>query len=242
MKLKSLALAAMVALGSYSVAAQAAETPAGPHISTSGSAVIQAEPDMATLSINVTVKENEAAAAKAQADKRVAQYFDFLKAQGIEKKDINAANINTSPDYAYDKEKEESVIRGYNASRSVTVKVYDLNKLNTLLDGALKSGLNDISSVEFGVNNPEKYRADVRQKAIDDAVSQAKAVAKGFGSELGAVYSIGYNAPQPVPVMARGKMMMNMAAAPAGATADETYEQQTVDFRDQVDVVFELKR
>lgn len=57
MKLKSLALAAMVALGGYAAAAQAAETPAGPHISTSGSAVIQAEPDMATLSINVTVKE-----------------------------------------------------------------------------------------------------------------------------------------------------------------------------------------
>lgn len=241
MKLKSLALAAMVALGGYTAAAQAAETPAGPHISTSGSAVIQAEPDMATLSINVTVKEKDATAAKAQADKRVAQYFDFLKAQGIEKKDINAANISTSPDYVYDKEKEESVIRGYNASRSVTVKVYDLNKLNTLLDGALKSGLNDISAVEFGVNNPEKFRAEVRQKAIDDAVSQAKAVAKGFGSELGAVYSIGYNAPQPVPVMARGKMML-AANAPAAVSADETYEQQTIDFRDQVDVVFELKR
>lgn len=241
MKLKSLALAAMVALGSYTAAAQAAETPAGPHISTSGSAVIQAEPDMATLTINVTVKEKEASAAKAQADKRVAQYFDFLKAQGIEKKDINAANISTSPDYVYDKEKEESVIRGYNASRSVTVKVHDLNKLNTLLDGALKSGLNDISAVEFGVNNPEKYREEVRQKAISDAISQAKSVAKGFGTELGAVYSIGYNAPQPVPVMARGKMML-AANAPAAVSADETYEQQTIDFRDQVDVVFELKR
>ena len=241
MKLKSLALAAMVALGSYTAAAQAAETPAGPHISTSGSAVIQAEPDMATLSINVTVKEKDASAAKAQADKRVAQYFDFLKAQGIEKKDINAANISTSPDYVYDKEKEESVIRGYNASRSVTVKVHDLNKLNTLLDGALKSGLNDISAVEFGVNNPEKYREEVRQKAISDAISQAKSVAKGFGTELGAVYSIGYNAPQPVPVMARNKMML-AAGAPAAVSADETYEQQTIDFRDQVDVVFELKR
>ncbi|EBQ6113541.1 oxidative stress defense protein [Salmonella enterica subsp. enterica serovar Enteritidis] len=241
MKLKSLALAAMVALSGYAAAAQAAETPAGPHISTSGSAVIQAEPDMATLSINVTVKEKDASAAKAQADKRVAQYFDFLKAQGIEKKDINAANISTSPDYVYDKEKEESVIRGYNASRSVTVKVHDLNKLNTLLDGALKSGLNDISAVEFGVNNPEKYREEVRQKAISDAISQAKSVAKGFGTELGAVYSIGYNAPQPVPVMARNKMML-AAGAPAAVSADETYEQQTIDFRDQVDVVFELKR
>lgn len=241
MKLKSLALAAMVALGGYAAVAQAAETPAGPHISTSGSAVIRAEPDMATLSINVTVKEKDASAAKAQADKRVAQYFDFLKAQGIEKKDINAANISTSPDYVYDKEKEESVIRGYNASRSVTVKVHDLNKLNTLLDGALKSGLNDISAVEFGVNNPEKYREEVRQKAISDAISQAKSVAKGFGTELGAVYSIGYNAPQPVPVMARNKMML-AAGAPAAVSADETYEQQTIDFRDQVDVVFELKR
>lgn len=41
--------------------------------------------------------------------------------------------------------------------------------------------------------------------------------------------------------MARNKMML-AAGAPAAVSADETYEQQTIDFRDQVDVVFELKR
>ncbi|EKT55899.1 oxidative stress defense protein [Providencia sneebia] len=244
MKLKSLVLAAMMAGIAVPAMAQANPLLEGPHITTSGNAVVKAVPDMATLNINVEVTEKDAAAAKAAVDKRVAEYFEFLNKNGIDKKDINAANVRTQPKYEYSKSAEKSSVTGYTAIRSVEVKVTNLDQLNTLLDGALTAGLNEINSVQFGVNNPQQYRNEAREKAIKDAIEQATALAKGFNVQLGPVYSINYRAPEavpyPAPVM-RFNAKVAMSAAPE-SDINETYGKQNIDFNDQVDVVFELKR
>lgn len=79
MKLKALAMAAMIGLGTLPLALQAAEVPEGPHVVTSGTSSVDATPDIATLAIEVSVSSKDAAQAKKQVDERVAQYFDFLQ-------------------------------------------------------------------------------------------------------------------------------------------------------------------
>ncbi|WP_058911060.1 oxidative stress defense protein [Entomohabitans teleogrylli] len=233
MKFKVLALAAMLGFGA--VSAQANELPNGPHVVTSGTASVDAVPDIATLAIEVNVSAKDAATAKKQADDRVAQYLTFLQGSGVDKKDINAANLRTQPEYDYLKD-GKTQLKGYRAVRSVEVTVRQLDKLNDLLDGALKAGLNEIRSVSLGVAQPETYKDKARQAAIDDAIHQAKMLADGFNSKLGAVYSIRYHVSnyQPAPMV----RMMKAAAAPV--SDQDTYEQQTIQFDDQVDVVFEL--
>ncbi|SFN91339.1 oxidative stress defense protein [Xenorhabdus japonica] len=244
MKRKSLVLATIMALGSLSyITASAADSLSVPHISTSGNAIVKAAPDMATLMIYVSETQKSAADAKKKVDARVAKYFDFLKSSGIEKKDIDAANLRTQPEYQYEQKTGKSSITGYKASRSVEVKVHKLDKLNALLDGALKAGLNEISSVQFSVDNPQRYRDEARQKAIQNAIQQATVLAKGFNGKLGPVYSINYRAPEAVPVpMSRLKYRTALLAAPASDSASETYEPQSIEFSDHVDAVFELQR
>lgn len=239
MKLKALAMAAMVGLGTLPMALQAAELPEGPHVVTSGTASVDATPDIATLAIEVSVSSKDAAQAKKQVDERVAQYFDFLQKNNIEKKDISAANLRTQPEYDYLKT-GESVLKGYRAVRQVQVTLRQLDKLNELLDGALKSGLNEIRAVELGVAKPDVYREQARQKAIENATQQAESLAKGFHAKLGPVYSIRYRVAnyQPMPVV----RMYKAAGAAAENDAAQTYEQQSIHFDDQVDVVFELQR
>lgn len=234
MKLKVLALAAT--LGLTTMAAQASELPDGPHIVTSGTASVAAVPDIATLAIEVNVSAKDAASAKKQADDRVAQYLSFLEKSGIAKKDINSANLRTQPDYDYQNGK--SILKGYRAVRTVEVTLRQLDKLNGLLDGALKAGLNEIRSVSLGVAQPDAYKDKARKAAIDDAVHQAQELAAGFHSKLGPVYSVRYHVSnyQPSPMV---RMMKAADAAPV--SAQETYEQATIQFDDQVDVVFELQ-
>jgi hypothetical protein len=238
-KLKALAMAAMVGLGTLPLALQAAEVPEGPHVVTSGTSSVDATPDIATLAIEVSVSSKDAAQAKKQVDERVAQYFDFLQKNNIEKKDISAANLRTQPEYDYLKT-GESVLKGYRAVRQVQVTLRQLDKLNELLDGALKSGLNEIRAVELGVAKPDVYREQARQKAIENATQQAASLAKGFNAKLGPVYSIRYHVAnyQPMPVA----RMYKSAGAAAESDAAQTYEQQSIHFDDQVDVVFELQR
>ena len=239
MKLKALAMAAMIGLGTLPLALQAAEVPEGPHVVTSGTSSVDATPDIATLAIEVSVSSKDAAQAKKQVDERVAQYFDFLQKNNIEKKDISAANLRTQPEYDYLKT-GESVLKGYRAVRQVQVTLRQLDKLNELLDGALKSGLNEIRAVELGVAKPDVYREQARQKAIENATQQAASLAKGFNAKLGPVYSIRYHVAnyQPMPVA----RMYKSAGAAAESDAAQTYEQQSIHFDDQVDVVFELQR
>lgn len=239
MKLTKLALAAMIGFGTVPALALADELPNGPHVVTSGQSSVDATPDIATLAIEVSISAKDAAAAKTQADSRVAQYFDFLQKNGIEKKDIDAANLRTQPEYDYTKE-GKSVLKGYRAVRQVQVTLRQLDKLNELLDGALKSGLNEIRSVELGVAHPDEYRNKARQAAIQDATQQAGELAKGFNTKLGPVYSIRYHVAnyQPMPVA----RMYKMADAAPMTSAAETYEKQSIHFDDQVDVVFELQR
>ncbi|VEI21062.1 26 kDa periplasmic immunogenic protein precursor [Serratia plymuthica] len=239
MKLKALAMAAMVGLGTLPLALQAAELPEGPHVVTSGTSSVDATPDIATLAIEVSVSSKDAGQAKKQVDERVAQYFDFLQKNNIEKKDISAANLRTQPEYDYLKT-GESVLKGYRAVRQVQVTLRQLDKLNELLDGALKSGLNEIRAVELGVAKPDVYREQARQKAIENATQQAASLAKGFNAKLGPVFSIRYHVAnyQPMPVA----RMYKSAGAAAETDAAQTYEQQSIHFDDQVDVVFELQR
>nr|WP_263302390.1 oxidative stress defense protein [Escherichia fergusonii] len=228
-----MALAALV--GFSGMSAQASELPEGPHVVTSGTASVDAVPDIATLSIEVNVAAKDAATAKKQADERVAQYLTFLELNQISKKDIRSANLRTEPDYDYQNGK--SILKGYRAVRTVEVTLRQLDKLNPLLDGALKAGLNEIRSVSLGVAQPDSYKDKVRQAAIKDAIHQAQELAEGFNSKLGPVYSVRYHVSnyQPSPMV----RMMKADAAPSNA--QETYEQATIQFDDQVDVVFQLE-
>lgn len=234
MKFKIMALAALVGFSALSV--QANELPNGPHIVTSGTASVDATPDIATLAIEVNVAAKDAASAKKQADERVAQYLSFLEQNQIAKKDISSANLRTQPDYDYQNGK--SVLKGYRAVRTVEVTLRQLDKLNALLDGALKAGLNEIRSVSLGVAQPDAYKDKARKAAIDDAIHQAEQLAAGFNTKLGPVYSVRYHVSnyQPSPVV----RMMKADAAPA-VSAEETYEQPVIQFDDQVDVVFQIE-
>lgn len=238
MKLFQLVIPAILAGSLTSLPALAGEVPDAPHISTSGHASVQAKPDMATLNIVVQLSAQQAAEAKKQVDDRVAKYFDFLHSQGIDNKDIDAANINTQPQYDYSKQGKPQ-LTGYQATRQVTVTVRKIDKLNDLLDGALRGGLNEIRSVTPGVADAARYQQQARQEAIKDAISQAQALAAGFHAELGPVWSIQYHAEnvRPQPVM----RMYALAKASADTTPQETYQQQSIDFDDTLNVVFELK-
>jgi chemotaxis protein histidine kinase CheA len=124
------------------------------------------------------------------------------------------------------------------AGQDVSPRPDCVDALRGLLDGALKAGLNEIRSVSLGVAQPDAYKDKARKAAIDDAVHQAQELAAGFHSKLGPVYSVRYHVSnyQPSPMV---RMMKAADAAPV--SAQETYEQATIQFDDQVDVVFELQ-
>lgn len=236
MRKQLIALALLAGMVGTTPAAMAAELPDGPHLSISGHAKIAATADMATLVIEVSHEDKQASVAKQLVDNTVAKYFDFLHQQGIDDTAIDAANITTQPQYDYSQQGNPKLL-GYQAQRHIVVKVAPLDKLNVLLDGALKSGLNEIRSVSFSVADPLHYQQQVRAAAINDAMSQAEQIAKGFGAKLGPVWSINYSNDNSTPSDSPPALKMRTLAA---SSTQQTYQPTTLYFTDQVDVVFDL--
>lgn len=236
MKLPTAILALSIGLALFTcIPVTADETPTSPYLSTVGTASIDATPDIATINIDVSYLAKDAVEAKRKVDNRVAHYFDFLRKQGIDPKDINAANLSTQPEYDYPHGSVE--LKGFRALRQIQVTLRQLGKLNEILDGALKLDLNEIRAIKLGVANPDNYHEQVRQKAIQNAWLLARSLANGFKVKLGPIYSIHYqadNESSPSPVMF-------LRAENAATSASQTYQQQTIPFKDQVAVVFELQ-
>lgn len=206
-----------------------------PQLETVGVSQLVVAADMAEINVEVTIKDKTAKGAKALSDKAVAKFIERLKAAGIDRVDIQSANLNLQPQYHYQKDKPAK-LTGYNASRQVTVKVNELSRLNNILDSALEEGINRVNNIALKSSKESEYIDKARQAAIVDAQNKAKSLAQGFGVKIDGVWNIRYFEQHPVqPVMLR------MNAVSSSVDAAETYQQGQVTFTDRIEVVFKLK-
>lgn len=204
-----------------------------PQIETTGVGEIIVAPDMAEFSVQVVKDYEYAQIAKKMVDKVAVDFLARLEKLGVKRTDIEAGNISLTPQYSYPKNSEPK-LEGYRAMRSFTVKVYELNKLNALLDGALGDGINQINNLSLKVRDEDKYQEKVRQVAIKDAQAKANSLARGFDQKIQGPWVIKYNSRSPMPIQYRS-MKMDDSAAVANS-----YQDSSITIRDSVNVIFKL--
>jgi len=189
---------------------------------------------MATLDFSISLLEKETLKARQAVDARVAAFVNALEAAGFKRQDLVAGNLQLSPEYVYtDNQKPKP--NGYRATREVSVRLYQLERVSQIIDVALKAGLESVQRIQYGVRDETRYLNQVRQQAIEDSKSKANELAKAYTMTLGKIYSIQYNTTTPQPPMVMGKMMM-AEAAPA-----DSYIADDIRFSDNVSVVFNLE-
>lgn len=226
----------LLLLGSLSWAqAQEMLAPASPHLITNGYAELKAEPDMATLSFGVNTLEKSGTKARQAADARVAAVVNELEKIGIKKQDVEAGNLMVLPHYQYPTGQKPKLI-GYRAHREVSVKLYQLERLSQVIDIALKSGLDTVNPIAYGVKDNARYLEQARQQAIEDSKRKATSLAKAYGAVLGKIHSIRYLSQNATP---EPLLKMRMAAPAAEGQAD-SYIPESVRFVDQIEVIYEL--
>lgn len=232
-------LKTLLAIGlllSLNLPAQELGVPAAPHVLTTGSAELSVPADMATLNFNIAVQDKETQVARQGVDARVASFVGALQGAGFKSQDLTAGNLTLFPEYLYSSGQPPKP-NGYKASRDVSVRLYQLDRLGQIIDIALKSGLTAVQSIQYGVKDQSELQNKVRQQAITDSQSKAAELAKAYGAKLGKVYSIQYQTQTPTPVLMRG-MMKSMAD---GAPTPAPYLAEDVHFSDNVTVVFSLE-
>lgn len=209
-------------------------------ISVSGEGKAAAAPDIAELSFGVTVQRQPTAkGAMDLLGQGMQSVVDAVKKAGVEEKDIRTEGLSLNP--AYDWNEGRQIMRGFDASQSLRVKVRNLESVSNVLAAATNAGANQVGGVNFIVDDPEKARATARQEAIEQAQGKAATLAAQLGMKLGKLknFSEGGGAVPPIfyarEAMAMDKGMGGGGVEPTPLPAGE--QEVTV----QVTLTYELR-
>ncbi len=185
-------------------------------VSAEGKAVVS--PDIAEISFSVLSRGQNPETVSSANNEKMSAVIVNLKSQGIDEKDIKTTSYDLSPNYDYDKNTGKSYIYGYSLSQTTLVKIRDLKKVAAVIGGLTPLGVNQIGTVSFTVDDPEKFLAEARKDAFKKAGVKAAEMVLQNGVRLGRVLSISEYQNVPIPFMSKPSFAMSaMSAAPAPA-------------------------
>ena len=218
---------------------QAADTgePAPALMSVTGQGSVAATPDMATVTVGVMTRAEDAADAVTANNEAMSALHEALDDFGVEESDRRSRGFSVQPTYDH-RNSTDGVPRidGYMVSNQVTVNVRDLDRLGDLLGAVVGSGGNTINSLQFGNTDAEERLDEARRLAVENAIHRASLYAEAAGGEVGRIVSIteaGADRPRPE-MLGRDFVGISRAVAvPISAGQSE--------FTAIVNVVFELE-
>lgn len=161
-----------------------------------GEGKVNAVPDVARFTYAVIDEGSADLEALQESNSTAAEEIvAYLKAEGVDEKDIKTESYNVVPQYERSicepgKECEPQRIVAYTVNQRVSVKVREDDKVGTLLSGVVDLGADSVSSVDFVFDDDRDIKAEARLAAMEDARQKAEAMADAGGFKIGKVLSI----------------------------------------------------
>src|SRR3989344_2168770 len=172
-------------------------TPTTNVITVSGKGEVLATPDIATFSFGVTEEAQTVESAQKNATEKMNAILDYIKKDGVSEKDVKTTLYNIYPRYEYRATSAgapyygsgKQVLAAYVVSQKIEVKVRKLTDAGKFLSGIGEFGATDVSGLTFTRDDQDKLVREARDKAIQNARGEAKALAKSIGVRLGDINS-----------------------------------------------------
>jgi uncharacterized protein YggE len=161
-------------------------------LSVTGAGAVQAVPDMADITIGVTVVAPTARAALDANNAQTTKVFAFLQSAGVAARDMQSTNLSVSPQYRSRRPNDSGhpEIIGYMVNNNLRVAVRKLEAFGSILDGVVTAGANNINGIRFDVSERTSLARKAMANAVKDAIAQATNIANAAGVKLGPILSI----------------------------------------------------
>ncbi|MEI6055198.1 MAG: SIMPL domain-containing protein [Lentisphaerota bacterium] len=168
-----------------------------PNIFVNGDAKISVPADRAQITLSVvSTAENPQDAIDATRTK-MNSLIDAVGKLGLDKTEYKTSAYNLSPNWAPQprnpKPDWKPQIISYTMTNSLDIKTTKLDLVGKVIQTALNSGTNQIDRIYFDLSDQQKYNAEVIQKAVKSAMSDAKAASEASEVKLGKILSINVN-------------------------------------------------
>ena len=135
---------------------------------------VTAVPDVATITVGVTVSRATSAAAGAANAVQATRLVDALRTAGIPDAAMRTTGVSLRPEHARDKDGDGSgMITGYRASNRLTVRLVDIGRTSAVIDALIAAGATDLDGPVFSFADQAPLLARARMAAVKNAGRQA---------------------------------------------------------------------
>ncbi len=174
-----------------------------------GEGKVAAKPDVMKLTATVSTDNSSLIDAQKVNTERSNAVTDFLKKSGVAEKDVKTIGYNIYPQYFYPRpckilpclEDETPKIIGYQIRNTIDITIRDITKAGDILSGVVEAGANEVSGLQFAIDEPDALKGEARNKAIDDARAKAKRLAESLGKRVGRIVAFNESGFFPGPIM-----------------------------------------
>lgn len=203
-------------------------------VSVSGMAEVNAEPDLARVTLGVEARRPAMQDARAAVAATVDRVLALTRELKIDPKRVNATRLQVQPDYRWDEKNNTQVLQGYVVRRQVEVELTDLDQLGPLLERAVDAGVNQVGDPALDSTRRKDLEREAMAKAVDDARLNAETLARAAGVKLGTVRTLsGSGSAPPMPMSYRGTMA-------AAQKAEDSYQPGEMKFSANVNAEYDL--
>lgn len=159
-------------------------------ISVAGEGKVTAAPDVANISLGVSVLAPTVAEARQQAAASLEAMLATMRNNGVDDKDIQTSQLNISPEYDY--RNNETILRGFRVQNNVNAEIRDIDSTGKVVDEAVEAGGNNaqIQGISFTIDDPSELQEQARKAAVEDAKRKADVLASAAGVSVGGPISI----------------------------------------------------
>ena len=153
------------------------------HVSGRGSAT--ASPDLAKLSLAVSVNADTVVDARNTAATTMTAVRNALEDEDIDEDDISTSHFRIYPNYEYGPDGREQ--DGYTVENGLNVTVRDTGEVGTVIDAAITAGGDHIvfNNLNFVISDTSELEEEAREAAIDNLQEKAEQIAEFSDRDLG---------------------------------------------------------
>lgn len=126
----------------------------------------ESDPDLATLTFDVSTQEKELKQAYAKASQSMRTIVEVAARNGLGKEAIHTGVLTVTPFYEGGRKQRA---RSYRVQGLVVLKVQDFSKVGPIMDDSVQDGIIDFRSLTYSLANEEA----AKKKAVADAMQRA---------------------------------------------------------------------
>lgn len=156
-------------------------------ITITGEGRVIAVPDVGQITVSIVTEDEDSNTAQERNIEQFNQVVSAVKNLGISDEDLRTTGYNVYP--RYDWIEGERILRGYEVNQSLEVKIRDVENAGAVIRAAGQNGVNQVSGLNFTIDELEEYRQEARVKALENAREKAEDLADIMNVTLGKIVS-----------------------------------------------------